>query len=346
MSFEVALKVPHAQNILLGKRGRDYSIAENLAVLIALKGCWDQKVGEYPRNPVDYFNYKWKKADKGFVAAALAGNTNTKHRLVRKRWWSLAKILWSRFKNWSVLEEKMDIMQFCLDWGKQKRPNLQSPKQIAKTCHDKQLQARLIYEANLVNRGKGSLVQLTHEYNKLVRLEDNKNHLLCHDQNGTTMNRWVNKLGCLRFRQRLKPILSEQNKMKRLKWCLDEVRPAAAADAMKLLPVDHDINVNSLPEKWQKTMDDAIYGTNKMPIRGFVCAGKDEVQIYEDEKWFLQTANGTYVRILADKDGNWVLPGLPRVGSKRHIGKVMVRCACGQPIYGENDMIFDGKVMI
>ena len=77
MSFEVALKVPHAQNILLGKRGRDYSIAENLAVLIALKGCWDQKVGEYPRNPVDYFNYKWKKADKGFVAAALAGNTNT-----------------------------------------------------------------------------------------------------------------------------------------------------------------------------------------------------------------------------------------------------------------------------
>ena len=56
--------------------------------------------------------------------------------------------------------------------------------------------------------------------------------------------------------------------------------------------------------------------------------------------------NGTYVRILADKDGNWVLPGLPRVGSKRHIGKVMVRCACGQPIYGENDMIFDGKVMI
>ena len=127
---------------------------------------------------------------------------------------------------------------------------------------------------------------------------------------------------------------------------MDEVRPAAAADAMKLLPVDHDINVNSLPEKWQKTMDDAIYGTNKMPIRGFVCAGKDEVQIYEDEKWFLQTANGTYVRILADKDGNWVLPGLPRVGSKRHIGKVMVWCACGQPIYGENDMIFDGKVMI
>ena len=32
--------------------------------------------------------------------------------------------------------------------------------------------------------------------------------------------------------------------------------------AMKLLPVGHDINANNLPEKWQKTMNDAIYGTD------------------------------------------------------------------------------------
>ena len=41
-------------------------------------------------------------------------------------------------------------------------------------------------------------MQLTDEHNKLVWRE-NMNHLLCHDQNASTMNRWVNKLGCLRF---------------------------------------------------------------------------------------------------------------------------------------------------
>ena len=52
---------------------------------------------------------------------------------------------------------------------------------------------------------------------------------------------------------------------------IEKILPDFVQDnlAMKLLPVDHDINVNNLPEKWQKTMNDAIYGTDNMPRQGF-----------------------------------------------------------------------------
>ena len=52
---------------------------------------------------------------------------------------------------------------------------------------------------------------------------------------------------------------------------IEKILPDFVQDnlAMKLLPVGHDINVNNLPEKWQKTMNDAIYGTDNMPRQGF-----------------------------------------------------------------------------
>ena len=47
-----------------------------------------------------------------------------------------------------------------------------------------------------------------------------------------------------------------QSAMQLKKYCL------ILCKTMKLLPVGHDINANNLPEKWQKTMNDAIYGTD------------------------------------------------------------------------------------
>ena len=61
----------------------------------------------------------------------------------------------------------------------------------------------------------------------------------------------------------------------------------------------------------------------------------------------MQLANGTYVRVLKNPvSGDYYLPGCPRVGSKRHIGKIMAWVAAGRPMYDENgECIFDGKVM-
>ena len=356
-------------NISKGLWTNDYGIMERYTLLHIMSGVYQAHrnvkgttltPGDTFFSAINYFAGSFSGQAKYLIQIQMEKDENLEKRLVGDYWWSSVRNQWYAYKAWCLKyhpNKYPDPMAYALERAKTRKKANVRATEIAKTEEEKEVQEILIFKANLIHRGMANLGTLAREYNQLCD-DYGWGKIKTRDVTGRTMGNWVRNLKALTFRQRLLPLLTERHRMQRLKWALDEIfypyrncsnrcyKNIHGHKGMELLSARDDIDINSLSDKWKQQMNDTINGTGK-DLYGYVSGAEDEVLIHVDEKFFLQLANGTYVRVLKNPvTGDYYLPGCPRVGSKRHIGKIMAWVAAGRPMYDDNGVcIFDGKVM-
>jgi hypothetical protein len=260
---------------------------------------------------INYFAGSFSGQAKYLIKMQMEKDENLEKRVVGEYWWSSVRNQWYAYKAWCLKyhpNKYPDPMAYALERADTRKKANVRATEIAKTPEEKEVQELLIFKANLIHRGMANLGVLAREYNLLCD-DYGWEELKTKDVTGHTMGNWVRNLKALTFRQRLLPLLTERHRMQRLKWALDEVfRPyrdhsnrcyknVHDQKGMELLSARDDIDINSLSDKWKQQMNDTINGTGRDPLYGYVSGAEDEVLIHVDEKFFLQLANGTYVRV-------------------------------------------------